>query len=589
MRRRTLIADLKVLEPDVRIEQLTRYIFAAPSWPRSLALIVLLGLIIDGATYRAGNGDFLLGTLVFSIPALIAFLLTAPLVRASGRMITPNRSALLALSCTVLSVILSLTPVLVFGRAIFPTLYAGALGLVFGARVLVLVAVADYRIGRMILPAFVQSGTGIAVGAWLFDIWFVFYALLLQVVFGLVFILLIWLIERPLKKAFQISGLNFLNAFIAHLTDGSKSMEDFFHEIGEEVYVQQVSLFFSRDTGKDILFTVPNVHPGPMGEVGGGNLPRILHDSFPAETLVAHGCATHDFNLVSDGEITKIISAIEASREGIGYSTVASRPVRVTSGSVEILCQRFEDALLMVSTRAPERTEDLDYAIGMTIMAEGRRFFSDVAFVDAHNAMDGVGAPVLPATRLATEYLQAAREGFFVAEGLSLDPLAVGVSHIPVPFSREQGFGSLGVQALVTDVGGERTAYVLIDGNNMAAGVRETLLAAVFRYVDEGEIMTTDTHTVNTISGKNPVGYVVPAEAIIPFVEQAVREAIEDLAPARVGAATASCEAIVVFGSQRVSQLASTVNAMLAFIAPVSFVILALAFLISVFAYILLQ
>ncbi len=589
MRRRTLIAGLKVLEPDVRIEQLTRYIFAAPSWPRSLALIILLGLIIDGATYRAGTDHFLIGTLAFSIPALVAFLLTIPLVRASGRVVTPNRSALLALSCTVLSVILSLAPTLVSGRAIFPPLYAGALGLVFGIRVLVLAAVADYRISRMILPAFVQSGTGIAIGTWLFSPGFIFYALLLQVVFGLVFILLIWLIERPLKKAFQISGLNFLNAFIDHLTDGSKRMEDFFHEIGEEVYVQQVSLFFSRDTGKDILFTVPNVHPGPMGEVGGGNLPRILHDSFPAETLVAHGCATHDFNLVSDGEITKIVSAIEASREGIRYSTVASRPVRATSGSVEILCQRFGDALLMVSTRAPERTEDLDYAIGMTIMAEGRSFFSDVAFVDAHNAMDGVGAPVLPATRLATEYLRAAREGFFVAEGLSLEPLAVGVSHIPVPFSREQGFGSLGVQALVTDVGGERTAYVLIDGNNVAAGVRETLLAAVFRYVDEGEIMTTDTHTVNTISGKNPVGYVVPAEAIIPFVEQAVREAIEDLAPARVGAATASCDGIVVFGSQRVSQLASTVNAMLAFIAPVSFMILALAFLISVFAYILLQ
>jgi len=589
MRRKTLIAGLKVLEPDVRIEQLTRYIFVAPSWPRSLVLIIMLGLIIDGATYRAGIGNFLLGTLIFSVPALAAFLLTAPLVKASGRVITPNRSALLALSCTVLSVILSLTPVLVLGRAVFPPLYAGALGLVFGARVLVLVAVADYRIGRMILPAFIQSGTGIVIGAWLFDVGFVFYALLLQAIFGLVFILLIWLIERPLKKAFQISGLNFLNAFIAHLTDGSKSMEDFFHEIGEEVYVQQVSLFFSRDEGEDILFTVPNVHPGPMGDIGGGNLPRILHDSFRAETLVAHGCATHDFNLVSESEIAKIVSAIEASREGIRYSTVASRPVRVASGSVEILCQRFGDALLMVSTRSPERTEDLDYAIGMTIMAEGCKYFSDVAFVDAHNAMGDVSTPVLPATRIATEYLKAAREGFLVAEGLPLESLAVGVSHIYVPFTREQGFGSLGVQALVTEVGGERVAYVLIDGNNMAAGVREALLAVVLQYVDEGEIMTTDTHTVNTVSGKNPVGYVVPTEAIIPFVEQAIREAIEDIAPARVGATTASCEGIVVFGSQRVSQLASTVNAMLAFIAPVSFVILTLAFLISVFAYILLQ
>ncbi|BBL67813.1 DUF2070 family protein [Methanoculleus chikugoensis] len=575
--------------PDVRVERLTRYIFSAPSWPRSLALIVVLGFVIDAATYRVGDELFLIGTLGFSVPALVAFLLTVPLVRVFGGYITWNRSALLALACTVLAVILSLSPVLVFGRALFPMLYAVAFGLAFGLRLLVLAAVADYRISRMVLPAFTQSAAAIAVGTWFFTPGFVPYALLLQAVFGLVFIFLIWLIERPLKRAFQISGLNFLNTFIAHLTDGSKNMEDFFREIGEEVYVPQISLFFSRDAGKDVLFTVPNVHPGPMGDVGGGNLPRILHDTFPEETLVAHGCATHDFNLVSESEIEKIARAVEASREGLAFSAVASRPVRVESGSVSILCQRFGDALLMVSTRSPERTEDLDYSVGMAIMAEGRCAFSEVAFVDAHNCMTSVGSPVLPATRIATEYIAAAREGFRAARDLPAEPLAIGVSHVRVPFTREQGFGSLGVQALVTEVEGKRAAYVLIDGNNMAPGVREQLRAVALEDVDEAEIMTTDTHTVNTITGKNPVGYVVPAKAIVPYIEQAVREAIADLALARVGAATASCEGVVVFGSQRVSQLASTVNAMLVFIAPLSLMILILAFLLSVIAYIALQ
>ncbi|KAF5087483.1 DUF2070 family protein [Methanoculleus horonobensis] len=575
--------------PDVRVERLTRYIFSAPSWPRSLAIIVVLGLIIDVATYRPGTEYFLVGTLGFSVPALVAFLLTVPLVGVFGRHITWNRSALLALACTVLTVILSLSPVLVLDRSLFPTLYAIALGLTLGLRLLVLAAVADYRISRMALPAFTQSAAAIAVGAWFFTPGFIPYALLLQVLFGLVSVFLIWLIERPLKRAFQISGLNFLNTFIAHLTDGSKNMEDFFREIGEEVYVPEVSLFFSRDSGRDVLFTVPNVHPGPMGDVGGGNLPRILHDTFPEETLVAHGCATHDFNLVSESEIEKIARAVEASREGLVFSAVASRPVRVESGSVSILCQRFGDALLMVSTRSPERTEDLDYSVGMAIMAEGRCAFSEVAFVDAHNCMTSVGSPVLPATRIATEYIAAAREGVRVARDLPLEPLAIGVSHVRVPFTREQGFGSLGVQALVTEVEGKRAAYVLIDGNNVAQGIREQLRAVVLGHVDEAEIMTTDTHTVNTISGKNPVGYAVPVEEIVPYIEQAVREAIADLAPARVGAATASCEGITVFGSQRVSQLASTVNAMLAFIAPLSLMILILAFLLSVFAYLLLQ
>ena len=52
-------------------------------------------------------------------------------------------------------------------------------------------------------------------------------------------------------------------------------MEDFFREIGEEVYVPEASLFFRRPGREPVIFTVPNVHPGPMGDIGGGNLPQM--------------------------------------------------------------------------------------------------------------------------------------------------------------------------------------------------------------------------------------------------------------------------------------------------------------------------
>ncbi len=55
----------------VRFEGLTRYLFSAPSWPRSLAITVVLGLLIDGAAYRAGSGFFPVGTMGFTIPALV--------------------------------------------------------------------------------------------------------------------------------------------------------------------------------------------------------------------------------------------------------------------------------------------------------------------------------------------------------------------------------------------------------------------------------------------------------------------------------------------------------------------------------------
>jgi putative membrane protein len=577
-------------DSDVKLGQLTRFIFTAPSWKRSLFLIIILGLLIDGAGVRAWvilpfSALPFSGTLAFTMPALVAFILTKPLIEYNGKTMTWNRSALLALSSTVFGVIITFVALAPSVRFI-PLFYAISLGFVFGLRLFVLVAIADYRVPRMLVPAFTQSSIGILAGMLLFSPSFGILALVLHFVFGLGFAILIWMIERPLRSAFKIRGLAFINAFIAHMTDGSKGMENFFREIGEEIFVPQVSFFFHRGDKNSIIFTVPNLHPGPMGEIGGGNLPKVLHDNFEDETLVAHGCATHDFNLVSETEINKVIDAMQKSRHGISYSSLAGRSGRLTHGSVQILYQRFGDSVLLVTSRSPLRTEDVDFSIGMTIMAEGHRWFPHVAVVDAHNCMTDLSSPVLLATLTAIEYQHASLEAMDRCRSTPLDSFRTGVAHVSLPYSREQGFGDMGIQVLAVEVGGQRTAYILIDGNNMAEGVREVMLGQILTIVDHAEVMTTDSHVVNTITGKNPVGMHVPVSEFVPFVIQALRAAIDDLTPTDVAGSTAHCEHVVVFGSNRISQLASTVNAMLVFVAPLSLAMLLLAFLLSLVAYI---
>ena len=125
-------------------------------------------------------------------------------------------------------------------------------------------------------------------------------------------------------------------------------------------------------------------------------------------SLVPHGCASHDFNLVSESEIEKLIDAIERSKKDSIYTAGATRSARLSFGSVQVLYQRFGDAVLMITTRSPKMTEDLDYSIGMAIMAEGHRWFPHVAFVDAHNCMCDLSSAVLPATLTATEYQHGA-------------------------------------------------------------------------------------------------------------------------------------------------------------------------------------
>ena len=289
---------------------------------------MFLGLIIDGANARAwlnlpftGSIGLILpaavsnylalpekflfsGTLAFTIPAIAALILTKPIIEYTGKTMTWNRSGLLALACTVFGVIITLAPLTVSLKLI-PLFYAISLGFIFGLRLFVLVAIADYRVPRMIVPAITQSGFGILAGMLLFSPSFAIFAPGFHIVFGLGFAILIWMIERPLQRAFKIRGLAFVNAFIAHMTDGSKGMEDFFRSIGEEIFVPQVSFFFRRDNKMPVIFTIPNLHLGRWVRSAGETSPGYLHDNFDDETLVAHGCATHDFNLVSESESEK--------------------------------------------------------------------------------------------------------------------------------------------------------------------------------------------------------------------------------------------------------------------------------------------
>jgi putative membrane protein len=577
--------SMPVTGGEVRLERLARYLFNAPSWPVSLAILCILGLILDMVTLRIGSTPFL-GTIFFSVPALCAFLLTKPLVSLLGRPMTWNRSALLALSCAVFGMLIVLCGLIVSPLHIGLSC-AIALGFILGLRLLVLVAIADYRITRMIIPSATQSLTGILVGALVMEPVFLPLSILLQVLFCAGFTVLIWLIDRPLYRAFHVRGLDFINSFLAHLTDGSKALEEYFEKIGEEVTVPEVSIFFSRKDRRGLLITIPNVHPGPVGEIGGGNIPKGMQAGFDEMVMVPHGAATHDFNPVSEKEIGKLVEAVVKTRGALRYSPLASRSVRFSEGSVSLLCQVFDSTLLIVSTRSPERTEDIDFNVGMTIMGEGHRFFENVGFIDAHNCSAGDVSYVLPATRLAMEYYWAGMKAIGEMPGKPREPMELGISQVRIPFTREQGFGDNGIQIALVRTAGQTTAYVLFDGNNMEAGVRDEIRNFLLRHVDEAEVMTTDSHVVNTVRGRNPVGLHVPVKDIIPWVEKALSEALADLAPAEAAGSTAWCEGIKIFGSHRITQMASTVNTMLIFIPFISAGMLLLVFILSVIAYIL--
>jgi len=576
---------------DLRLEGLSKYIVTSPSWTRSLVLILVLSGCIECMAMLGSGGSLahpdLFPVTAYLIPALAALALTPWLARRFGGKLTTGWSGLTAAAGLVISIFISLSPILLF-RFSFPLFFAVSLALVFAFRMLLLAAVVDFRLRRVVVPALLHSGLALAGAAPFLGLQFVQLSLLLHTSFAIAVWLFIIVVERPMKANFRVGPLEMANAFLAHLSEGSRKLDDFFRSLGESVVVPQVSLLLHREGKEEIFVTVPNVHPGPLGEIGGSNLPKILHGMLGSGSMVFHGSASHDFNPVDEEEVRKVGSAVLAARPPSCPNTGCTVSARYRCGSVEVLAQAFGDTILVAATRSPLVTEDLDFALGFAIMRSCEKYFHHAAFIDAHNCMDTMADGVYPATELAMEYLGAADEACAATAKAAQARFSAGYAARALPFSRQEGFGDLGVQVLVIDTGGQKTAYVLFDGNNMHTGARDEIRRRLLARVDECEVMTTDTHVVNTISGRNQVGLRVPVDAFYPLVEEAVVEALADAAPASSAGATAWCRGIVVFGSQRISQIASTVNGMMGFMLPVAVIILLGAFLTTAMAYFLL-
>ena len=96
-------------------------------------------------------------------------------------------------------------------------------------------------------------------------------------------------------------------------------------------------------------------------------------------------------------------------------------------------------------------------------------------------------------------------------------------------------------------------------------------------------------HVVNTISGKNPVGLQTSPDDLVSHVLEGVELALKDRSEAKAAGSSATCNGVIIFGSDSIAQLASIVNTILVYVVPISAGMLLLAVVLSVIAYIVIN
>ena len=398
-------------------------------------------------------------------------------------------------------------------------------------------------------------------------------ALIASIIFVLAIYAFITVIASPFKKNLGIGVLDLLSLFIAHMNEGSNSLEGLFENMSEAIDTIVTFVSFRNENGIKALFISPSVHPGPLGDLGGSNMPTILANKFDHFTMVAHGPSTHDFNPIAVSEIDKVEKAVKDGLNKVEYCECGSKFVRYTSEKANVGVQFFNEGKIILSTFAPEAVDDIEFGVGLTMMAQSRSKCNvrDSIIVDCHNSFTAESGEVLPGNSEVFQLID-------VIDKINADQekydIKVGCNHNTMgDLDKQEGIGESGLKTMIVEVDGQRTAYVLFDSNNMEIGFRQEIIDAVSDLeIDEIEVMTTDTHTVNTLSrGYNPIGIAKRPE-IIEYVKVSIVEAIKDLEKVEVGTGTEKIRNLNTFGPNNSTELISTISSVVAvskIIAPV--------------------
>ncbi|MGN0104753.1 DUF2070 family protein [Methanobrevibacter ruminantium] len=594
---------------------LSKWIRTLPNAKSSVLMIIILSFIIGVLLFLSqpvsvGNGleDFFyggaFGFVVFGLPAIITGSTDQLWVESlNGINLKAKHSMFLALvSMSIAGIvgILGTAVGLIFNMDLFFNSILFGCVIAFGFNILVILATTRIKLFNSFIIAIIQPLLMIGMLIitsflnnidYIFSLGYIttiFKVLIASVIFLIAIYAFISVVESPMKKNLGFGAMEILSYFILHMNEGTNTIEQLFDNAGEAIdTLVGVASFRRLDGSIKALFLSPCVHPGPLGDIGGSNMPTILANSFDAFTMVAHGPSTHDFNPVSSDEIVKIEDAVRKALDDMEYSPKASEFIRYSYKKANVGVQFFKNGTIMLSTFAPSGSDDIEYAVGLAAMIESQKELGteNNILVDCHNSFNEEKGGVLPGNPELFQLIDTIK----LIEPLDLEhDIKVGCYYTDLGgFDKHQGIGESGLKTMVIEVNGQRTAYVLFDSNNMELGYRETIFNAVEDLdIDEIEVMTTDTHTVNTLSaGYNPVG-TVEKEKIIEFVKISINEAIKDLEPVEAGTNTERILNLKTFGPNNSTELISTISSIVAvskIIAPLTFIVAIIFVIIWIF------
>lgn len=542
-----------------------------PSPPRSLSTLVVLLTTAAVAVLLGADLEAILEAIALVLaPAAVTVAAAPALAQLVGRTYYPRRVAVLAAGSAVALAAAVLVGVVVEGLVEPPPvgpaeLAWAAVGLGAVGHYLAAVAIVDHRTVPSLALALLYPLLALPGLLLVFGTAPVLQGALSWLVLLAPVVLLARVFDAPLLRNFGVSGAELFRAYLDHVTTQSPHGEELLERFGQPVQAPVAVLAFRRPNGdRKACIAVPTVHPGPLGALGGGDLPAKVRNALHEwdHVLVPHAAADHDLNPVTTAEAERLGRYLADLVRQVETHPGGSKFVE-KGENVRLAGQGFGDDLLLTYTSWPEAIDDVNQGVGhATELAAEAHLDGEALFVDCHNSLEPSSGAVFPLTPRALQLEDLADDVALGCEDERVDRLRVGCAQ-DTTLGLAHLVGRAGCQVLVAEAGHQRTAYVLWDGNNMVPEATRALREAVLEVVDEVRVMTTDNHAVNVEGGTySPVGLRTDHDTLARISRRTVEAAIDDLEPVEAGAATGHAPDIKVFGHQRTAQISASVNAM---------------------------
>jgi putative membrane protein len=588
--------------------RVTSKLFWAPP-PRVTIIPCIILSIVGGFLVAAPRLDWWVAAyavVLFGVPTLLAGLLTKPLAELLGGRTYFRRTALLALAGLAFAVGVAAASrgIEAIVRLAVPSISSSlspqrltilAWGVPLWLRHLVMLATSESRTSRSLLPSSIQTLAAYLLTPLVlpFAVGDAVFAVLVFLFFLGSSMLFAELANRPMRKSFGYDGLWLMSQFLDHMTErGSASqdkVEGFFQSISMPSQVHVGAIAFASASRMKAVIIVPSAHPGPLGTLGGSDLPRklahYLFELSPA-VMVPKGPCTHDQNIATLAECRRIGDKVGELVEGAKSLHGGTKSATATVGKATAMAQFFGETALIVCSLAPNPTDDIDSATGHAARQEAKAAgAADAIFVDAHNCMEVGSGLTHFGSRASHDIIAASRKAVESAKGLRFDTIGIGYASMPYIGNPDDGLGPLGIQVLIVEAGGQKTAYILFDGNNMVCGLREEIIGAVKGMVDVAEVLTSDDHAVNmTMGGFNPAGMKMDRASLVDKSKELTELAVRDLSFSQSAAGTGHIDDLRIFGPESSARLTTGINLTVAILKPALALSVSLAVALSLLA-----